>query len=362
MARSDKASIGYFSIDIDMNNDEKIEYLLAEHGLLGKAVIIELYSKIYGSNGYYIDWNDRITKLFVRNLYLDLSFFNDVLDFALNNNIFDKNIFDKYGILTSKRIQKNYFIAAKYKKEVDVFQDYLLVKKNVLFECIIRKNQILNILDKKGTIIEVLNLEKKEDFNINLGSTEKEQTEDGLNEDKYVLEQTQDELIEEEYVKNANKSDFQKTINYNKLELTVINLHCQKNPDLFFKKHVIGIYPKGKCRSPETELNFLKDNFKNWKELLPEMHYAVIAQNRKREYDFLKTGKDQMIYVKSFKNWLRDRKWEEVPEVPDDDEQDTVNPFEYPGIETERIEQQKYLEGLPKELRRLYDEIEEGVI
>lgn len=54
MARPNKAGLEYFSLDCGM--DDKVELIEAKYGLIGFAVIIKLWQKIY-SEGYYYKRN-----------------------------------------------------------------------------------------------------------------------------------------------------------------------------------------------------------------------------------------------------------------------------------------------------------------
>lgn len=103
MARPQKIGLDYFSLDVSL--DDKIELMEAECGLAGFAVLIKLWQKIY-AEGYYIDWEEDHAMLFARKINAELSLVNSVITSCLNREIFNKELYEKYRILTSKGIQK----------------------------------------------------------------------------------------------------------------------------------------------------------------------------------------------------------------------------------------------------------------
>ena len=334
MANSEKASITYFKYDVDMNSDDKIEFLLAEYGLVGKAIVVELFTKIYSSKGYYIEWNERIEKLFVKKLYIDQDLFTDVLNYALENNIFDINLYQKYGILTSRRIQKDYIEAVKYKKEVNFISEYLLVRKKKLYDCLIRKSQNVVIVNLDGDILEILDYETKEknEPNDDEVSSETDQV-------RYETDLTKPETDFSNKTQDQNKksNDFaqkkqdpEAQLNISKPILTNLNLHWEKNPDLFFKKHVFDLYPKGKTRSLQTEKKFMEKELPDWKEHLATMHQAVVAQNKKREYETKRSGVNQDRYASQFRRWIKEREFEIIPEFEEDFNDEPILKYDGP--------------------------------
>ena len=135
----------YFTLDCHM--DDSIKLLESEFGLKGFAVIIKLYQKIYSDEGYYCNWNQDVELLFAASLSTDRepiggSFVSEVIKGCLRRGVFDKGMYDKYGILTSRGIQKRYLEAAKRRTTAKLINEYLLVKVDPKFKnvSIISKN------------------------------------------------------------------------------------------------------------------------------------------------------------------------------------------------------------------------------
>lgn len=126
MARPFKEGLEYFPLDTQI--DSKIELLEAEHGLEGFGFIIKLFQKIY-SSGYYCTWNEDEQLLFAKKINVNINQVNVYINSALKRNIFNKEMFEKYGILTSCGIQKRYFTVSKRRKELKniIIDKYILI-------------------------------------------------------------------------------------------------------------------------------------------------------------------------------------------------------------------------------------------
>ena len=129
MSRSFKDGLDYFSFDVYM--DDKFELLEAEFGLTGFAVVVKLYQRIYRF-GYYCELKDEVALLFAREVGLGGNVVSEILSCCFKRGIFNQELFDKYGILTSSGIQKRYFEATKRRKGVTAIRDYLLVNVSIL--------------------------------------------------------------------------------------------------------------------------------------------------------------------------------------------------------------------------------------
>ncbi len=125
MARPKKQGLDYFPLDVNVDN--KIEILESKYGILGFGFIVRLFQKIY-SNGYYLEWNQYSAILLKKEIGMSEEKINEFINFCLEINIFDKRLYSKCNILTSKGIQKRYFTVCKRRKEIEIIKEYLLVK------------------------------------------------------------------------------------------------------------------------------------------------------------------------------------------------------------------------------------------
>jgi len=126
-----KIGLDYFSFDVDFFQDEKIQFLSARFGMKGEAVAVRLLCKIY-RQGYYTDWNNDIALLFAKSVGdgCQHSFVNDVVSELIKRGFFDRDIFDRFSILTSRGIQKRYFEATGRRTKTDIREELLLVNKD----------------------------------------------------------------------------------------------------------------------------------------------------------------------------------------------------------------------------------------
>lgn len=125
MARPQKKGLIYFSLDCYIEDNLKL--IKAEFGLKGYAIVICLWQKIYGGEGYYTLWNQEVALLFASENNVSVSVVNEVVDACLKRDIFSKEMFDKYSILTSRGIQRRYFEMTARRKELQFENQYLLL-------------------------------------------------------------------------------------------------------------------------------------------------------------------------------------------------------------------------------------------
>lgn len=122
-----KNDLDYFPLEININQDSKILLLEGKFGLEGFAVLIKLYIKIYGDKGYYCEWNEVEKLLFARMLGIDADRLDEIISNCIKFKIFDKKIYEKYSILTSKGIQERFFFITSRRKKLNVENSYLLI-------------------------------------------------------------------------------------------------------------------------------------------------------------------------------------------------------------------------------------------
>lgn len=160
MARPTRQGIDYFPLDVEL--DDKTEMFLIEKEAVGLAVLISVWQLIYKNEGYYIKYNNDLCLLIKKRISVDINSINDCINSAVNRNIFDKELFSKEGILTSRAIQKRFFEAAKRKKQVLVYSNYLLIDINSYNNTVIVNINSVNA-DNNSTNV---NVEVKENVNV----------------------------------------------------------------------------------------------------------------------------------------------------------------------------------------------------
>jgi len=127
MARPQQRSgVDYFPLEIDMDQDDKITIIEAQHGIVAFGIMIKLLMKIY-SEGYYCYWTKREQILFSKRVNVNINEINAIINDCAEWGLFDKNLLKTFQILTSKGIQKRYFEITKRRQSVEVIKEFLLL-------------------------------------------------------------------------------------------------------------------------------------------------------------------------------------------------------------------------------------------
>lgn len=125
MARPIKEGLDYFSLDCHMNDAMKL--IQAEFGLVGYAVVIKLWQKIYSDKGYYTKWGRDVALLFAQENGVGGNVVQEVVRICLQRGIFDQAMFKEHGILTSDGIQKRFAEGTARRTSVKIDRRYLLI-------------------------------------------------------------------------------------------------------------------------------------------------------------------------------------------------------------------------------------------
>lgn len=150
--------INYFPLNVHL--DDKFELIEAEFGLKGFAIVVKLFQKIYGQQGYYCEWTEDVALLFGKNVGLGGDAVSEIVRAAIKRGIFDSELYDKYQILTSRGIQERYFEAVSRRKEVEVRKEYLLIKVDQIYKNVRILNENVNISSKNVNIPEQKKVEE----------------------------------------------------------------------------------------------------------------------------------------------------------------------------------------------------------
>ena len=124
MARPEKQWLDYFSMDVEKDN--KLKFLKAKFWTLGFWMYVELLQFIY-KEGYFVYRDDDTVLLFMSETWLKEEEIELMLEFMLLKWLFNKDLYDKYKILTSNWIQKRYAEWSKKRKNTRVEERYRFV-------------------------------------------------------------------------------------------------------------------------------------------------------------------------------------------------------------------------------------------
>lgn len=129
MARPLKQGLDYFPLDVDFLQDTKVRKIVKAQGAKSIPVLICLLSNIYRTDGYYLRWDGDMPFLIAEESGAEEGVVTEVLSKAQQVDFFDAEIFEAYRVLTSRGIQKRYFLAIKAakRKEISVVENFLLI-------------------------------------------------------------------------------------------------------------------------------------------------------------------------------------------------------------------------------------------
>lgn len=152
MARPIKDGLDYFPLDTDMDQDDKIAYVEAKHGLIAFAIIVRLMMRIY-RQGYYTMWTEREQVLFSKSINVDIETTKTIVNEYINEGFFDQKLFEEHSVLTSHGLQMRYLKGCDRRSRIAMIQEYFLIDSNrddvkldsVTLTCINADNNSVNV-------------------------------------------------------------------------------------------------------------------------------------------------------------------------------------------------------------------------
>lgn len=120
--------LNYFPVDIHFFQCDKIAMVEADYGLRAVAIVFKLLCRIY-SEGFYMAWDERACKLFRLHACAECSAeeLQAIVGALVREGFFSAECFDRYGVLTSKGIQRRFFEAASRRKRLEIDRRELLL-------------------------------------------------------------------------------------------------------------------------------------------------------------------------------------------------------------------------------------------
>lgn len=131
--RPPKKGIDFAGWSVDVfDNDPKIDKLLDARGWEGFGVYFYLCQRAYGGEGYFYQWSYDDSASTARKMGCGISAgtVRETVGYCLHIGLFDKELFDRQGILTSRGIQKRYCMAIKDRDIKEVVSEYWLLREN----------------------------------------------------------------------------------------------------------------------------------------------------------------------------------------------------------------------------------------
>jgi hypothetical protein len=134
MGRKAEPGISYYRMNCGHTINKKVRLLFNEFGSDGYWIWQCLLDQTYPHKGYYFDCNDKdALELFATDVCKkQVSLVDEVIAGCVRRGLFDKAVFDMFGILSSAMIQEVYLDATKERRKkgtvIELEEKYLLIK------------------------------------------------------------------------------------------------------------------------------------------------------------------------------------------------------------------------------------------
>ena len=136
MARPLKKGLEYFPIDTNFFSDVKIRKISRACGPSSISILICLLCNIYKDEGYYIGWDEDLPFVVADSVGTTEGAVIEVVKKAVQVDFFDKEMFEKHQILTSRGIQSRFKKVVSRREKIEYVDKYLVSdNKNGVIVC-----------------------------------------------------------------------------------------------------------------------------------------------------------------------------------------------------------------------------------
>ena len=164
MARPKKQGIDYFTVDVDLAQDDKFVAVAAEVGQKDAwYVITRLWAELYRVGMCY-RWGEKELKAFAYKIDEKPAKVKQVVEHCLDSGMLSQSVYEATGFLTSKGIQKRFFHSIRGRQAADIPDGVLLIDTTTISNTIqlninkrIVKNRIqkMKVSDEKMRVSDV---------------------------------------------------------------------------------------------------------------------------------------------------------------------------------------------------------------
>lgn len=152
-----KKGIDYYQHDIGMINDDKLAEPRMKYGSVAIDIWLTLIELIYAGEGYYIEYGDEKSRK--KTIWLVLGIvrgkyppspetISNIIEDLVACELFSGDLF-KSGILSSKRIQKQYYKVTVGRKVIEINPDYWILSLDEMKE-ISKNSAILDFIENRS--------------------------------------------------------------------------------------------------------------------------------------------------------------------------------------------------------------------
>ena len=130
MAGRPKQGIDYSGWSVDIfDSDPKIDKLLDAKGWRGFGIYFFLCQRAYKTNGYFYKWSydDCATTARKMGGGINSGTVEETVRFCFQVDLFDQRLFDRWGILTSRGIQRRFWAVLSERRIKTAYEEYWLL-------------------------------------------------------------------------------------------------------------------------------------------------------------------------------------------------------------------------------------------
>lgn len=210
MAGRPKKRIDYAGWSVDIfSNDTKIDMLIDAQGWSGFGIYFYLCQMAFGDEGYFYRWSYALCATTARKMGggIGSGTVKETVDYCLQIGLFDKGLFDRWGVLTSRGIQNSYVIVlrSKNRKGTQLIDEFFLLGDECKEEL---KSQGVIFVPINGSEIEV----NSDSLKVN---------DDSLGENDHSLQQKESKVKDS---KEKKKKDISSELKNSPSEPVIISL------------------------------------------------------------------------------------------------------------------------------------------
>lgn len=132
MAGKAKKKLDYAGWSVDIfDNDTKIDKLLDAQGWVGFSIYFYLCQRAFGSEGYFYRWSYDDCASTARKMGCGIGSgtVREVVGYCLQIDLFNQMAFDRWGVLTSRGIQRSFWAVASERRDKSVYKEIWLLQK-----------------------------------------------------------------------------------------------------------------------------------------------------------------------------------------------------------------------------------------
>ncbi len=124
--RPPKTGLDWYPHNTKMSDE--LRMMMNLYGLQGYGWYYRLLDDIHGGDGYFLHLDRRKIIMLAAEMRISDVVFRQMIDSALDIDLFDRRRYELYGILTSLQVQTDYFNATERRTHTTVRAEYLLYR------------------------------------------------------------------------------------------------------------------------------------------------------------------------------------------------------------------------------------------